>query len=61
MDSAGREEEAVSIEGGLAKPDTDAGQNEGRIFVPRKRTEYWKLGSGELSPDRWIELKVSDR
>jgi hypothetical protein len=43
MDSAGREEEAVSIEGGLAKPDADAGQNEGRIFVPRKRTELLEV------------------
>jgi hypothetical protein len=43
MDSAVREEEAVSIKGRLAKPDADTSQNEGRIFVPRKRTELLEV------------------
>jgi hypothetical protein len=39
VNSAGHEEEAISIESGLAEPDADASRNESKIFIPRKRTE----------------------
>lgn len=39
VNSAGREEEAISVERGLAESDADTSQNESKIFIPRKRTE----------------------